>query len=281
MPCRRTDPLPSAADFTIIGPRLHIHERVPTNDPVGDTRDGTPTAMNARRAWQALCGSNWLLVALGCVLVLGGGLLWNPDATADMQHFLRAHHATLLGWQAAAPVAFLCAFFLAFVLVSALTLPGGTPLCLLAGSLFGTVGGTAVLGLASTVGALLSFLAARHFARERAERLLGHRMRTVDKLLSRRAGLRLFWVRVVPLVPFPVLNPLLGLSRLSTGGFFWPSLAGLTLTSAPYAWAGESLGELLAGESGWLPLAGACASLLLLWILWRHDSGQHGGEETA
>jgi uncharacterized membrane protein YdjX (TVP38/TMEM64 family) len=237
--------------------------------------------MNTSSRWQALRRSGWLPVVLGCVMALGGWLLWSPDATSGVQHWLRAHHATLLGWHAAAPVAFLCAFFLVFVLVSALTLPGGAPLCLLAGSVFGTVGATLVLGIASTLGALLSFLAARHFARDRAQRLLGARLSQVERLLSSRGGLRLFWLRVVPLVPFPVLNPLLGLSRLSTTGFFWPSLAGLTLGSVPYAWAGESLGELLAGESGWLPFAGACASLLLLWILMRHGPEQHRGEESA
>lgn len=231
--------------------------------------------------WQALRGSRWLLAVLICALVLGGWLLWSPDATVGVQDMLRAHHTTLLGWHATAPIAFLCSFFLVFVLVSALTLPGGAPLCLLAGSIFGTLGATAVLGLASTLGALLSFLAARHFARERAQRLLGTRLHTVERLLAGRAGARLFWLRVVPLVPFPVLNPLLGLSRLSTTAFFWPSLAGLTLGSVPYAWAGESLGDLLAGESAWLPLAGACASMLLLWVLVRQGPRRQDGEESV
>jgi uncharacterized membrane protein YdjX (TVP38/TMEM64 family) len=216
-------------------------------------------------------------VLLLLALPLLGWALWSHADGAALQATLREQHAALLAWQAAEPFAFLLVFATVFVLVSALTLPGGTPLCLLAGSAFGVAGGAVVLGVASTLGALLSFLAARHLARERAERAFGHRLRAVDRLVTSRGGLRLFWLRVVPLVPFPVLNPLLGLSRMPVNRFLWPSLAGLTLTSVPYTWAGQSLGELLAGQSSWLSLAGAGVSILVLWLLLRYGPGARDG----
>jgi uncharacterized membrane protein YdjX (TVP38/TMEM64 family) len=83
-------------------------------------------------------------------------------------------------------------------------------------------------------------------------------------LLARQGALGLFGLRLLPVLPYPLLNPLLGLSRMSVPAFFWPSLAGLTLGSLPYVWAGQSLQAWLRGLPGphalWLAAAG---SLLL------------------
>jgi len=166
----------------------------------------------------------------------------------------------VLVWQQQSPALFLAGF----MLLSALALPGCAALSLLAGSAFGTLAGTLLVGLASTLGALLAFLAARHWARERVQHRLGHRLQRLDALIARHGAPGLVGLRLLPLLPYPVLNPLLGLSRMSVQTFFWPSLAGLTLGSLPYVWAGQSLQALLQGLPGrhGLWLAAACSMLL-------------------
>ena len=168
---------------------------------------------------------------------------------------------------------------LLFVLLSALALPGCAALSLLAGSAFGTLAGTLLVGLASTLGALLAFLAARHWARERVQRRLGHRLQGLDALIARHGAPGLVGLRLLPLLPYPVLNPLLGLSRMSVPAFFWPSLAGLTLGSLPYVWAGQSLQALLQGLPGrhLLWLAAACSLLLAAALAVRHRRLQEAG----
>ena len=174
----------------------------------------------------------------------------------------RQQHGIWLAWQAAQPLTFLLGFMVLFTLLSALALPGCAPLALFAGSAFGALGGTLVVGLASTLGAALSFLAARHLVRARVQQHLGHRLQALDAAAQRDGPLWLFWLRLVPLVPYPVINPLLGLSRLSLAGFVWPSLAGLTLGSVPYVWAGTSLGGLWqGGPPDWWWLVGAAGML--------------------
>ncbi len=211
-----------------------------------------------------------LLVLAGLVLLAGLGVwasgfldraapaAW-PDRAWWLQQFARWQ-----AWQGEAPLVFLLGFMLLFTLLSALALPGCAALALLAGSSFGGLTGTLLVGLASTLGALLSFLAARHWAQDRVRRRLGNRLVAVDRALSRHGRLGVFWLRLLPVVPYPLLNPLLGLSKLSVAGFFWPSLLGLTLGSAPYVWAGHSLPALLAGVAAtpaW-SLAGAAGLLL-------------------
>jgi uncharacterized membrane protein YdjX (TVP38/TMEM64 family) len=210
-----------------------------------------------------------LAAALATVL---GGLSWaagiDPAGVFDAGAWAQ-QASRLLAWQQQAPVLFTLGFMLLFVLLSALALPGCGALSLLAGSAFGTLAGTLLVGLGSTLGALLAFLAARHWARERVQRRLGHRLQALDRLLARRGALGLLGLRLVPVMPYPLLNPLLGLSRMSVPAFFWPSLAGLTLGSLPYVWAGQSLRAWLRGMPGhhllWLAAAG---SLLLVAALW-------------
>jgi uncharacterized membrane protein YdjX (TVP38/TMEM64 family) len=176
--------------------------------------------------------------------------------------------ARLSAWRAESPWAFLAAFMLLFTLLAALALPGCAPLALFAGSAYGTLMGSLLVGLASTLGATLSFLAARHWLRQSAQRHLGHRLEGVEQAIARHGRMGVFWLRLLPLVPFPLLNPLLGLSRMPLASFFWPSLLGLTLGSIPYVWAG---GKLLVwwqdGRVDVWALAGA-ASLLLAAAWW-------------
>jgi uncharacterized membrane protein YdjX (TVP38/TMEM64 family) len=208
------------------------------------------------------------LALLAAALALGlATALQAPDAFASSlldASWWAQQAGRLLAWQQQSPTLFLAGFMLAFVLLSALALPGCAALSLLAGSAFGTLAGTLLVGLASTLGALLAFLAARHWARERMQRRLGHRLQWLDALIERHGAPGLVGLRLLPLLPYPVLNPLLGLSRMSVPAFFWPSLAGLTLGSLPYVWAGQSLQALLQGLPGrhLLWLAAACSLLL-------------------
>jgi uncharacterized membrane protein YdjX (TVP38/TMEM64 family) len=201
------------------------------------------------------------------------GIAWwttVPGALFDVSWWGK-QASLLLAWQQQSPVLFLTVFMLLFVLLSALALPGCGALSLLAGGAFGTLVGTLLVGLASTIGALLAFAATRHWAREGVQRRFGHRLQGLDSLLLRHGALGLVGLRLLPVVPYPLLNPLLGLSRMSVPAFFWPSLVGLTLGSLPYVWAGQSLQAWLNGLPGPHPLwlAGACSLLLMAALVAR------------
>jgi uncharacterized membrane protein YdjX (TVP38/TMEM64 family) len=210
--------------------------------------------------------SRLLLIAL-LVLALGGALLsWESlsDVAWWQQQLARCQH-----WCDQHPVAFTLGFGLLFALMSAITLPGCSVLALMAGPLFGAVAGTLLVGVACTAGATASFLVARHLARPAAQARFGHRLQPLERVLARHGVWSLFALRLVPLVPFPVLNPLLGLTRMPLRAFVWPSLAGLTLGTVPYVWLGLSAQQLASATPGdAAPLAvGAALLLATLWWL--------------
>jgi len=210
-----------------------------------------------------------LLVFAALLAVLSVGLSWAAGSFDAMFHedWWAQQARRWLAWRDEAPLAFVLGFTLLFTLLSALSLPGCGALALAAGTTFGMLAGSLLVGLASTLGATLSFLVARHGLREAVQQRLGHRLPQLDQVIVRHGRWGLFWLRLVPVLPFPVLNPLLGLSQLSLPAFFWPSLAGLTLGSVPYVCAG---GALFAGWQDGHPnlwtLAGA--ALLLAATAW-------------
>ena len=193
------------------------------------------------------------------------GLAWWLWSQSGLAPALRDGIQALQGLQDQSPWAFALAFSALFTVLSAASLPGCAVLALLAGDAFGWLGGTALVGLCSTLGAMLSFLLARFMARGYAQRRFGHHLAWLEKRLSQGRGAWLFWLRLVPVMPYPVLNPVLGLSQMPLQQFFWPSLAGLTLGSLPYVLAGSSLGPWVAGHGGpnWLLASGAALLLLV------------------
>lgn len=184
-------------------------------------------------------------------------------------------------WQARQPLQCALAFVAVFALLSALTVPGCAALALLAGPAFGTLVGTLLVGLGSTLGALLSFLVARHLARAAVQRRWGTRLCALEGRLARGGPLALLWLRLLPVVPYPLLNPLLGLTRMPVRHFLLPSLLGLTLGSLPYVWLGQSAQQWWRhGTPQALGMAGAAALLLAsLWWLQRRRA-QRSGDGT-
>lgn len=143
-----------------------------------------------------------------------------------------------------APISLVCGFFCLFTLSAALAIPGASILMLIAGASFGLFWGTTLSLLASTGGATLSMLAARHFLRPQAERHLGYKLAEINAGIARNGALYLFSLRMAPIIPFIILNPALGLTTIRTWTFFWVSAIGMLASTAVYVNAGRELALL-------------------------------------
>jgi uncharacterized membrane protein YdjX (TVP38/TMEM64 family) len=206
-----------------------------------------------------------------CIALVSEGLA-TGTAAIDVARLRSDTPATLgamleqaAAWQRHHPWLFGVGFFLVFTVMAAVPLPGCSVLALAAGAWWGWVGGALLVTLASTVGATLAFLTARHVGRDTVQRRWGHRLHRLETVLDRHGGLFVFWLRLAPLIPYPVLNPLLGLTRLSTARFFGASAAGMFAGSALYAWIGAELGHAVSWRDLLAPpVLAALAALMLL-----------------
>lgn len=156
-------------------------------------------------------------------------------------------------------------YFLVYLASAALSLPFAALLSLASATLFGF--GTALLvdSFASSIGALLAMLGARHLLRDAAEARFGRRLAAVNAGLARDGALYLFALRLTPVLPFAAINPLLGLTRMPAWTFYWVSQLGMLPGTAAYIYFGAQLGRIEAG--GPLLPPGVLAGLAILGLL--------------
>jgi len=135
-------------------------------------------------------------------------------------------------------------FIAAYVAVTALSLPGAAIMTLAAGAIFGLLAGTVIVSFASSIGATLAFLTARYLLRDSVQSRFGTRLADIDKGIAREGAFYLFTLRLVPLVPFFVINLLMGLTTMRAWTFYWVSQVGMLAGTVVYVNAGTQLAKI-------------------------------------
>jgi uncharacterized membrane protein YdjX (TVP38/TMEM64 family) len=193
---------------------------------------------------RSLLSSRVVLLTALSAAALGAVIWWAKDVPGLDLAWLRGQQSAMLLQQAAHPFSFTATLFLAFAALSAFALPGCSVLALAAGLCLGWLPGTLLVGLASTVGATLSFLAARHWWRDAVQKRWGQRLASLEQSLARDGAHYLFSLRLAPVIPYALVNPLMGLSAMPTARFFGVSFLGMLPGSAVYVYAGTVFGEV-------------------------------------
>ncbi len=135
-------------------------------------------------------------------------------------------------------------FFFLYLIVAAFPLVPHIPMSLAAGALFGLWTGTVLASFASTIGATMAFLLTRHFFRERVERHYGERLESFQEGLQKNGVLFLLSLRMIPLVPFFLVNVLMGLTHLPTRSFYLVSQVGMLPATILFVNTGAVFGAM-------------------------------------
>ncbi|HEB56862.1 MAG TPA: sulfurtransferase [Gammaproteobacteria bacterium] len=122
--------------------------------------------------------------------------------------------AALASWIQDAGAAGPLLFMLIYILATVFFVPGSV-LTLAGGALFGPLLGTFYNLTAATIGAIISFLAARYLASDWVEKKTGGWMKQLIKGVESEGWRFIAFTRLVPLFPFNLLNYALGLTRIS------------------------------------------------------------------
>ena len=135
-------------------------------------------------------------------------------------------------------------YFLIYVVVTALSLPGATVMTLAGGALFGFWAALVVVSFASTIGATLAFLVSRFLLRDWVQGTFGDKLKAINQGVEKEGAFYLFSLRLVPLFPFFVINLVMGLTPLKTSLFYIVSQVGMFAGTVVYVNAGTQLGQL-------------------------------------
>ena len=142
------------------------------------------------------------------------------------------------------PVLVLGSAFVLYVVVTGLSLPGAAVLSLAYGWLFGFWRGLVLVSFASTAGATIAFLMSRFLFRDAIRSRFGERLHAFNEALAREGAFYLFTLRLIPQVPFFIVNLLMGLTPLRTTTFWWVSQLGMLPGTCVYVYAGSSVSSL-------------------------------------
>jgi pyruvate/2-oxoglutarate dehydrogenase complex dihydrolipoamide dehydrogenase (E3) component/uncharacterized membrane protein YdjX (TVP38/TMEM64 family) len=190
--------------------------------------------MNSRRL--LLCAA--LLVLLAAFFIVDGGRFLSLD-------YFKSQQAIIESWRAARPLTAALVFFLVYVFVTVLSLPGSAiAMTLIGGAVFGLFWGLLLVSFASTIGATLAFLTSRFLLRDWVQQHFGERLRTINSGIEKEGGFYLFSLRLIPLFPFFVINLVMGLTPIRTRTFYWVSQAGMLAGTLVYVNAGTQLARL-------------------------------------
>ena len=183
------------------------------------------------------------VLALVLIGAIAAYFIFDLGQYLSLENF-KASQADIVAAKDANPALYIAGFFLLYVAVTGLSIPGAAIMTLVAGALFGVVAGTIIVSFASTMGATLAFLSSRYVLRDWVQGKFGERLRAVDDGLEKDGAFYLFTLRLIPVFPFFVINLLMGLTRIKTGTFFWVSQIGMLPATIVFVNAGTQISRI-------------------------------------
>ena len=159
-------------------------------------------------------------------------------------------------------------FVAAYAVIATFGLPA-LALTLAGGAIFGVGLGFALNWAGATLGAVGGYLLARALGREAVGRLLGRHAERLDALASAHGFATIFRLRLIPVVPFNVLNFAAGLAGVPLRAYTAGTALGIVPASFVYTYFADSLlgGAEGAREQALLRVAIAGGLLVLLSFL--------------
>ncbi len=204
-------------------------------------------------------------VFVALLLALSFGVLWSLDLGRFIGfEQLKAHQAELTAWRLQQPLTAAALYFAGYVLVTALSVPGALIITLAGGAVFGFGWGLLIVSFASTLGATLAFWVSRFLLRDWVESRWGERLAEIQAGVDKEGAYYLLTLRLLPVVPFFLINLLMGLTRMKTWTYYWVSQVGMLAGTAVVVNAGTQLAQLDSTQGIFSPML--LGSLLLLSV---------------
>ena len=199
----------------------------------GAAQDRQPTRNRTRTRW---------IVML--IAVTTGWLFYNQFHAALSLENLAQQETILRQFQSDHPWLSVSWALTVYVVITGLSLPGAAPLTMLFGWYFGFIKGLILVSFASTTGATLAFLLSRFLFRDAMQQKFGDRIQSFNESLKRQGPFFLFSLRLIPAVPFFVINAVMGLTPIRVWTFWWVSQLGMLAGTAIYVYAGSTVPAL-------------------------------------
>lgn len=174
---------------------------------------------------------------------------------------LAQHRQALTAFVSEQPIAAVATYLAAYILFTALMIPGALWLTIGGGFLFGLAGGALATVVGAASGATLLFLVARSAVGEPLRRRAGPFLKRLESGFQENPFSYMLTLRFLPVVPFPVANIAPALLGAKLPQYVIATAVGILPGVIAYTWIGSGLGAVFA--SGEEPnLAGFAKQLI-------------------
>lgn len=187
---------------------------------------------------------SWKKFAVLGLAVTAGIVVYTQFGDSLSLSSLAERETQLREFQQQSPLLVYGIAFAIYVAITGLSLPGAAALTLVYGWYFGVLRGVLIVSFASTTGATLAFLLSRYLFRDAIQNRFGDRLAKFNEALEREGAFYLFTLRLIPAVPFFVINAVMGLTPMKARTFWWVSQLGMLAGTVVYVYAGSSVPDL-------------------------------------
>ncbi|MCF8105118.1 MAG: TVP38/TMEM64 family protein [Desulfohalobiaceae bacterium] len=184
-----------------------------------------------------------LLLVVVILILAGLFFLFDLDRYLTLT-YLKQSRENFQALFAAHPVTVIGSYAGIYIVVVALSLPGAAVMTLAGGALFGFVAGTVVVSFSSSIGAALACFVARYLFQDWVQARFEDRLSKINQGIEKEGAFYLFTLRLIPIIPFFVINLAMGLTRMPLWRFYWVSQLGMLPGTIVYVNAGKELGQI-------------------------------------
>jgi uncharacterized membrane protein YdjX (TVP38/TMEM64 family) len=198
-----------------------------------------------------------VLLTIFCLIITGIGVL--VIGGVDRQH--------LQTWLASMGILAPVVYIVFYTLGTLLILPS-TPLNLTGGAIFGIYWGTLWTTLAALVAAIAAFAFTRTIGRELVRQKLAGHWIIIDAEIRQGGLFYLFAIRLLPIIPYGIVNFVAGLTSIKFKDYLIGTLLGTLPGVFPFVMMGAGITELSQGNILPLMLAFALTGILVAGATW-------------
>jgi uncharacterized membrane protein YdjX (TVP38/TMEM64 family) len=184
----------------------------------------------------------WIALAVMAALIVAF-FAFELNRYFTLEYF-KSQQAAIESLRKAHPFATAGVFFLVYVTVAGLSLPGAALMTLAGGAIFGLIWGLLIVSFASSVGATCAFVVARFLLRDAIQTRYADKLKTVNNGVEREGAFYLFSLRLVPVFPFFLVNLVMALTPIRTWTFYWVSQLGMLAGTIVFVNAGTQLAKI-------------------------------------
>jgi uncharacterized membrane protein YdjX (TVP38/TMEM64 family) len=182
-------------------------------------------------------GFSWLdALKIGFILAIAvtcGWLLW---AHAEWFSNPKLIKSEVIAWGIWGPIVYM----LLYAVGPSFLVPGAV-MTIAGGLAFGTWWGSLYSLIGADVGAIVAFGAGRFLGRSFVERAIGQRFNNLLNKIAKNGFVIIFYLRMVPVIPYNALNLLAGASPIKFRDYFWASMIGMIPGTILFAFLGDAL----------------------------------------